>query len=102
MHLHVRVFDHDRFSGNDQLGEYDVDLCQCFGEEWTPQTRSDTVELVDYRGKVKKKFVKRRISDLVDHIIADKTNSDCDLKQALLDETIYGHLTFKLRFQPHS
>ena len=102
MHLHLRVFDHDRFSSNDQLGEYDVHLCQCFGEEWTHQTYSNTVELVDYRGKVKSKFVKRRISDLVDHLIANKSSSLCDLKQALLNETIYGRLTFTLRFQPHS
>jgi Ca2+-dependent lipid-binding protein len=103
MRLHFRVFDHDRLSGSDQLGECDVDLRQSFGEDWNRwivQKLSNTVELTDYQGKVKKKFVKRKISDLVDATIDDTTNSQCDLKQVLLKKTIYGRLTFELRFQP--
>ena len=103
MHLHVRVFDYDRLTGSDQLGEYDVDLCQCFGLDWQnyiSQKFSDTVELVDYRGKVKTKLVKRKLSDLVDLATNDKTTSECNLKSTVLDRAIYGKLSFELRFQP--
>ena len=104
MHLHVRVFDHDRLSSSEQLGECDIDLCRCFGEDWNRwnvKKFSDTVELTDHHGKVKKKFVKRKLSDLVDATI-DDANSQCDLKQTLLKKTIYGRLAFELRFQPGS
>lgn len=103
LHLHVRVFDRDRLTGSDQLGEYDVDLCQCFGMDWQKyvfKNFSDTVELVDYQGKVKKKLVKRKLSDLVDVTTSDRTKSECDLKSTLLDKTIYGKLSFSLRFRP--
>jgi hypothetical protein len=103
MHLHIRVLDYDRITNSDILGEYDIDLCQAFGEDWnkyTVEPKSDPVELVDYKGKVKTKYVKRKVADLVDIATNDKTNSQCDLKRTLLDKTIYGRLTFKLRFQP--
>ena len=104
LHLHFRICDHDRITSSDMLGEYDLDLCQAFGMDWSQygaEGIAETIELVDYSGRVKTKYVKRKVTDLVD-VATNERTSQCDLKRTLLERTIYGRLSFSLRFQADS
>lgn len=64
--MHFRICEYDRITSSDVLGEYDLDLCQAFGLSWSQNGAegiSETIELADYNGRVKPKYVKRKVTD---------------------------------------